>query len=270
MKELKECLVCGGVLYKYMDLGVMPLVNNLKECLKYPLLVNECYVCTHKQLSIAVDPNILYSDYLYQTGTSSKHINFFMDFVYDLEIPKGKALDIGCNDCTLLEELTDVGWKCLGIDPSARGNTRIRTIKDFFPSGKIKGKFDLITAYNVFAHNDNPHEFLLAMKVLLKENGRIYILTTPARLDNFYHEHISYFTPSSMMKLIRMCNLELKSFKIVKMHGGSQLFEIGHIENRQIKTPDLSRLGNVAYGASASEIVLFNLYQIVPEYVVDG
>ena len=283
LKHLKECLVCGNTDLKvYCDLGEMPLVNNLKnspnqEDIKYPLVVMECS-CTHKQLSVAVDRALLFKDYLYQTGASQEHKDFFhlisLDIYHSFGIDSKKnILDIGCNDGSLLVEFQFQGWEIKGVEPSNKFKEELELngipyIKDFFPTNRIKEKFNLITAFNVFAHNDDPKTFLIEASKLLKENGRIYILTTPARIDNYYHEHISYFTPQSMMILANKCGAEVVSFKTVTMHGESFLFELAHHKERTIDTPCLN--GNiVAYGASASETVLFNLYKIKPEYVVD-
>jgi D-mycarose 3-C-methyltransferase len=211
MKELKQCLVCSSIkLKESIDLRLQPLVNNLKDSPDqedriYPLIINECQECSHKQISISVDRELLFKDYLYQTGTSESHKNFFMDFAdaLDNKIGTGSILDIGCNDGSLLECFQYRNWKVLGIEPSSGFNHKVPVIKDYFPTDRIADKFDVITAFNVFAHNDLPVTFLLKMKELLKENGRIFILTTPARLDNFYHEHISYFTTQSMMVLAK-------------------------------------------------------------------
>ena len=284
LKHLKECLVCGNTLKVYCDLGEMPLVNNLKESpeqedIKYPLVVMECS-CTHKQLSVAVDRGLLFKDYLYQTGASASHIEYFMDFAWKIDLPRGNILDIGCNDGSLLSEFKARDWKCLGIEPSkelcniCKQVEGIKVVNDYFPSIKIRGKFDIITAFNVFAHNDNPRLFLEEMGKLLKPEGRIYILTTPARLDNFYHEHISYFTPQSMMVLASKCGLDVVSFKTVSMHGESYLFEVAkkkEIVKLEYVGISRSKIDThcVAYGASASETVLFNHFQIKPEYVVE-
>ncbi len=234
MKELKECLVCGGGITPFFNMGKQPLVNNLKSSPQeedsiFPLLVNECQSCSHKQLSISVDRELMFSNYLYQTGHSKSHREFFMRFVDEIENKLGywsaSALDIGCNDGSLLEEFEYRNWDVLGIEPCKEFNQNVPVIRDFFPT-KIDKKFDVITAFNVFAHNDDPYTFLMEMAKLLKEDGRIYILTTPARLDNFYHEHISYFTPQSMMVLAQRCGVEVVSFKTVSMHGESYLFEI--------------------------------------------
>src|ERR1017187_8709429 len=101
--QLNNCLVCGNSDLKvFCDMGQMPLVNNLKESpqekdLIFPLLVNECPVCTHKQLSISVDRDLLFKDYLYQTGVSKSHVDFFNKFVLSLEKFGTNVLDIGCN-----------------------------------------------------------------------------------------------------------------------------------------------------------------------------
>lgn len=275
-KEIEACLVCGNKdLKACCDLGQQPLVNNLKSSPEekehiFPIVVNECDKCTHKQLSVSVNRDLLFKEYLYQTGVSLKHIEFFIDFVWDRE-KKGRVLDIGCNDGALLREFALRGSECVGIDPSAKIDLDFdcTVIKDYFPSENIKGKFDFITAFNVFAHNDDPKTFLIKMSNLLKEDGRIYVLTTPARLSNYYHEHISYFTPQSMMVLAQRCGVEVVSFKEVAMHGKSYLFELANEKDDEIQHDPYLTGNVVAYGASASEIVLFNYYKIHPEYVVD-
>ena len=286
MRKIDSCLVCGGDLKVFLDLGEMPLVNNLKSSPEekdtlYLLKVMECS-CTHKQLSVAVDRELLFKDYLYQTGVSEQHFSFFLDFVFEHSHFKN-VLDIGCNDGTLLEEFHNLGAKCTGVEPSKIEveNKDIKVIRDFFPTDKVKGQFDCITAFNVFAHNDNPKLFLEEMEKLLHPEGRIYILTTPARFDNYYHEHISYFTPQSMMVLASKCGLDVISFNIASMHGGSYLFEIAQKKKSLVHPDDVKSheffikkgledyKNVVAYGASASETVMFNLYKIKPEYVVD-
>ncbi len=168
-KELKKCLVCNyGSLEQYCDLGKQPLVNNLMktpgDVEKYPLVVNHCPMCTNKQLSLAVDPDLLFKDYLYQTGISESHKKYFEEFAQELtkESYWGSILDIGCNDAIMLKYFKNRGWDVLGIDPGENFPfTNVMVIKDFFPSEKLNLKtFDVITAFNVFAHNDNPKKVL--------------------------------------------------------------------------------------------------------------
>jgi len=63
------------------------------------------------------------------------------------------------------------------------------------------GRADLITATNVFAHNDNVKEFVEAAKYCLEEDG-VLVLEFPYLInfiegnefDTIYHEHNSYFS----------------------------------------------------------------------------
>lgn len=289
-KILRNCLVCASNnLVKFKDLGLQPLANNLKnnakeEDKKFPILVNECKSCLHKQLSIAVNPNLLFKDYLYQTGTSKSHKDFFewfcdrISFKFRMNIERS-ILDIGCNDGTLLSIFSSKGWYVRGVEPCEKIAKEaikkgIDVMIDFFPT-TITRYFDVITAFNVFAHNDNPFEFLREARNLLKENGRIYILTTPARIDNFYHEHISYFTLESMTNLAAQCDLEIRHFNTTKMHGKSHLFEFSKKEDEETPTIDhlmRASFGNnvvICYGAAASGIVLLNYLDFRPDFVID-
>ena len=148
--KIKACLVCGSDrLVTEINLGDQPLANNLKTDQfgldeLYPLEVMECLFCSHKQLTVAVDPKILFSNYLYKTGVSKEHNSFFEDFAGSLIVapnfldPEWKVLDIGCNDGTLLTYFKNLGWKVQGIEPAinlakevaAKG---IPVINDFFP-----------------------------------------------------------------------------------------------------------------------------------------
>jgi hypothetical protein len=66
---LKVCRCCGNnKLIKIIDLGEQPLANNLKDKLYqkdnyYPLKVNYCSACHNCQLSICVNPKILFNKF---------------------------------------------------------------------------------------------------------------------------------------------------------------------------------------------------------------
>lgn len=277
-KELKSCLVCGNSdLTELFNFNDQPLINNLKDRPidneeRYPLILNFCSQCSHHQLSISVNPDLMFKNYLYQTGTSSTHQDYFKRLV---SIIKGKTvLDIGCNDGSLLKEFKKHDWDVMGIDPAQNLNIEgIPIIKEFFPSDKLYGKkFDCIMALNVFAHNSYPFEFLLGIKSLLNEGGEIYIQTAPIRMGNIYHEHISYFNPVSMSLLALKCDLEIAGFQNVSMHGGSHLFRLKRLKNftpsPRIEFPKLDN-PLVGYGAAANGMSLLNYHNISPEYIVD-
>ncbi len=107
--KIKNCLACGSKkLRKILDLNKQPLANsyltklNLKEK-KYELKVNTCLDCTHLQLSIAVDPKIIYQNYDYVSGTTKTYQNYMREFYRfciknSSKFVNKSILDVGCND----------------------------------------------------------------------------------------------------------------------------------------------------------------------------
>jgi hypothetical protein len=280
---MSRCLACNNdLLYVKLDLGKQPLVNNLKDKAnqvdkKYPLMILECSICSHAQISEPVDPKLMFSNYLYQTGASESHLEFFKTFVRKIG-GGGSVLDIGCNDGSLLKAFRDdddYAWDILGVEPAknlipALKEKRIPVINDFFPTKALEGcKFDCIVAFNVFAHNSHPRGFLDQMKAILEPNGRIFILTTKASLANYYHEHVSYFTIQSMGFIAKKCGLEIKSAQEVSMHNGAILFELVIPKEEKRLNPITVPKNSVGYGAAAGGIVLLNLFNMDLDYVVD-
>ena len=86
-----ECICCGGSnLELLLDLNKQPLANsyhdNIKELEKYPLGVNVCKDCYHIQLTHIVNPDLLFKDYLYVSGTSQTlkdNFEWFSNFVME-------------------------------------------------------------------------------------------------------------------------------------------------------------------------------------------
>jgi len=80
-----DCRSCGNInLKRVVSLGYQPLANNLlnKKDEKhelYPLEVNYCPKCHNCQLSVAVDPKKMFSNYLYTSSTSVSFRNHFIN-----------------------------------------------------------------------------------------------------------------------------------------------------------------------------------------------
>lgn len=289
-RELKNCLACNcDDLVDFLDIGNQPLANSypkehgVEE--KFPLVVRRCNSCSHYQLSVAVDPKTMFKDYMYLSGISEQNKRYFKDFANSCV--GNSILDIGSNDCSLLDCFD--GWERYAVEPATNlvkfyENKSITLISDFFPT-KIDRKFDVITAFNVFAHNSNPFFFLSKCKELLNDDGKLYIQTSQkdmvenGEFDTVYHEHISYFTIQSMQKLTERVGLILDEVKIVDFLGKSYLFTF-----KSKKTDDsmdkkiqetyvnlLKEIGNplVVYSVPAKGVVLLNLYKITPEYAVE-
>jgi 2-polyprenyl-3-methyl-5-hydroxy-6-metoxy-1,4-benzoquinol methylase len=247
-KNLDRCLCCdSNDLKEVLNLGDQTLANNYhhkdEQLDRYPLKLNLCRKCYHLQLTVSVDPDIMFKNYLYVSGTSKTLNEYFERFANKIQKmhPRAKSiLDIACNDGTQLDYFSKLGFDTYGIDP-AENLYPISSKKghviycDYFNKNSIKNidkTFDVILAQNVFAHNSNPLEFLMCAKELLNDNGKIYIQTSQANMiknnefDTIYHEHISFFNLKSMQELCKRAGLNLVNNWKEDIHGTSYIFEI--------------------------------------------
>ena len=243
---LDRCLCCDSTdIEILLNLNNQPLANSYHkedEVLdEYPLGVNICNNCYHIQLTHVVNPDLLFKDYLYVSGTTKTlhdNMKWFVDYVLETTIwGKGNSvLDIACNDGTQLNYFKDEGFKTFGVDPAENlhklSSENHTVVCDYFNADKFDRQFDVITAQNVFAHNSNPKEFLEHCDELMHEESVLYIQTSQAEMilnnqfDTIYHEHVSFFNINSMNELVKRTNLTLTDVIKTPVHGISYLFRL--------------------------------------------
>ena len=260
-KVKKYCRCCKSKdLLMYLDLGKQPLANSYHKGIKlpeFPLEVMLCRRCFHSQLSVVVEPELLFKTYLYVSGTTQTFRKHCRDLAENAikRVNSGKVsvLDIACNDGTQLEYFRDLGCSVWGVDPAEnlRKITRkkdIAVVVDYWTTKlavRMGKKFDLITGTNVFAHVDDLDEFLSAVKLVLNKNG-ILILEFPYakemiknnEFDTVYHEHLSYFTVNSFKTLIERMGFTIIDVLQTSIHGGSIRFFVSKDEKKQTKKID--------------------------------
>ena len=244
-----DCRSCGNTnLKRVVSLGYQPLANNLinkknENCELYPLEVNYCENCHNCQLSVAVDPKKMFSNYLYTSSTSKVFRNHFIEaakkYSRELKLNKTKSyiIDIGSNDGVALKPFLDLGFKkILGIEPAKNlaklaNKNKIKTFNGFLEKKnikKIKKNADLILASNVFAHSDKLKEMAECMLSLLGKKGTIiievqYLMNTLKDLtfDNIYHEHYNYWSLTSLIYFFNQFEAKIYRSERVNTHGGS-------------------------------------------------
>jgi len=240
--EKKDCICCAkSNLSLVLDLNNQPLANSYHkedEVLEeYPLGLNLCDDCYHLQLTHIVDPDLLFKNYLYCSGTTQTlrdNFEWFSNFVLE-DAPVCKSvLDIACNDGTQLDCFKAKGVETYGIDPAENLyelSSKNHDVKcEYFDSVFFGHLFDVIIAQNVFAHNRNPKKFLDDCCELMDDDSRLYIQTSQAHMvqnnqfDTVYHEHISFFNINSMNELVKRTNLNLIDVIKTPVHGVSYLF----------------------------------------------
>lgn len=253
-----KCRCCGSSdLEKYLDLGLMPLANNLeissiraKEIERYPLQVMFCNSCGLSQLSVIIDPVKMFSYYTYRSGINAPYAHHCMRMAYStlFKYAKGEVfhIDIAGNDGTLLNEFRkivddkfELKYTCLNVDPASNLTAiseaqGIPAKTDFWSPSLVPeilaeyGEADLITATNVFAHVDNIKDFLLACKYALRDNGIILIecpylvdFIENMEFDTVYFEHLSYMSVIPMNKVCVELGLRIISVEKQLIHGGT-------------------------------------------------
>jgi len=253
-KLLDSCIACGSSdLQLTLDLKSQPLANNYvltQETLEtFPLGINTCKKCFHTQLSVSVEPEIMFENYSYVSGTSktlSEYFDRFAENIIKTHGEKGKILDIGSNDGSFLEKFNNSQWNTIGVDPAVNlivesHSKGVSTIPSFFNSSissVLASDFDVVVAMNVFAHTKDPLEILECIELCLSTNGTAYIQTSQANMfeygqfDTVYHEHISFFNVRSMKALLERTNLSLVDVQIEKIHGDSYLWVIKKSSDR--------------------------------------
>lgn len=246
---LNKCLCCGSdKLTTVLDLHDQPLANSYVKDVNdveeyYPLALNYCNDCTHLQLTHGVNPDLLFKNYLYVSGTTQTlkdYFNKFVQIVTDSMPVKGryKVLDIACNDGSQLDAFKKHGHQTYGIDPAENlhelSSANHTVICDYFSEESVArlgaDRYDVIIAQNVFAHNTYPKEFLRVCQDRMSTTGRLFIQTSQAdmvqygQFDTIYHEHISFFNVRSMGTLARQSGMYLENVFKTDIHGTSYVF----------------------------------------------
>jgi 2-polyprenyl-3-methyl-5-hydroxy-6-metoxy-1,4-benzoquinol methylase len=270
--ELTECVACGSEqLEPTLNLGDQPLANtyttkSVPMHEYYPLAVNRCVDCNHLQLTHIVNPEIIYKNYAYVSGTSQTYLDYMQWFAKwcreYADVYLGHVLDIGCNDGSQLDAFQNLGFLTYGVDPaenlhhtsSQKGH---HVVCGFWNKKSIKelkhNKFDIVTCQNAFAHNTDPVKFLNQLSALMNKNGMVFIQTSQANMirnsefDTIYHEHISFYCINSFDKMVRRTEFNLIDVIKTPIHGTSYVFVLSkdrkrskHVKNLIAMEADLA------------------------------
>ena len=231
----------------FFDLGDLPLAGGFltEEQVdsehRYPLLVSVCDHCGLVQIVSPVDPEILFQDYSFATGTVPglvRHFNDYAQWIADVLHP-ASVIEFGCNDGTLIAALDDRGIRSLGIDLAANITEMARqqgrnVLTGAFGRGMVEelldtvGQVDLITGSNVFAHNSDPADILEATDALLTPDGVLCLevmyagdLLEQLQWDTLYHEHLTFYSLGTLGSLLDRFGFEPVFAERIPMHGGS-------------------------------------------------
>ena len=250
-KYIKKCQVSGSKkLKKILSLGNIPFVNDTHKInsnnlitISAPLELYYCPISKLVQLNIEVDKKILFpKSYPYTSSTTKILRENFLRLRNQIDKNKkikknDLIIDIGSNDGNLLSNFKD-RYKVLGVTPENIGKIAIKkgipTIIDYFDTpvvtkiNKKYGKAKIITATNVFAHINEVNKLIKNIKRCLVEDG-VFVseshyllpLIETNQYDTIYHEHLRYYSLTSLNYLFSMHQLEIFKAEKIDTHGGS-------------------------------------------------
>ena len=264
-KEKKECICCGSQeLELVLDLNDQPLANSYHDNTEsqnvFPLKLNVCTRCYHLQLSHIVDPDLMFKDYLYVSGTSQTLRDYFDTFAkfatdfYSLknDSKASMVLDIACNDGSQLDSFKKRGLQTFGVDPAENlhklSSKNHSVVCDYFNSSSVSGTYDIITAQNVFAHNEDGLKFLEDCANIMEDKSLLFVqvsqadMVTENQFDTIYHEHISFFCINSFNALVRRANLHLINAFKSPIHGNSFVFTVSKSSDKNCSPEKALRL----------------------------
>jgi SAM-dependent methyltransferase len=210
----------------------------------FPTDLLHCPRCDLVQLGLAVDPVIIFPpEYPYTSGTTRVLRDNFAELCREASAmlklgPRDLVIDIGSNDGTLLANFKDGGHRVLGIEPTEVGAMAVRrgipTLAGYFTPALARevkrehGPARVVTAANCFAHIEDVHSVVEGILDLLAPDGVFiseshYLIALIDRLqyDTVYHEHLRYYSLSSLAHLLQMHELEVFHARPIPSHGGS-------------------------------------------------
>jgi hypothetical protein len=259
VREVSSCRICAGTdLSTYLDLGMMPLANNLagtasdaKEMRRFPMQVQVCGNCWMSQLTVVIDPREMFSNYAYRSSISKAYIDHCRAMAISVRDSLGLkkddlVVDIAGNDGALLAVFKDeLGVRVVNVDPAENlaeiaESQGITTLTNFWGDDAAKtivaehGRPSLITATNVFAHVDDVRGFVSAAKDCLKDDGAL-LLEFPygvdfiehREFDTVYFEHLSYVLLEPVRQLAESLGMAVFDVQKQDIHGGTIRVFIG-------------------------------------------
>ena len=246
------CRFCGaGLRRTFVDLGMSPLCETYPSRddlnrgeVYYPLHVYVCDHCFLVQLEAYESAENIFSDYAYFSSYSDswlKHAENYCEKMISRLGLTGQSfvVEVASNDGYLLQYFVRQRVPVLGIEPAANvasvaGEKGVPTLVRFFGAELAaelasQGRCaDLVLGNNVLAQVPDLNDFVEGLKILLKPHGVLTLefphllrLIEHNEFDTIYHEHFSYFSMLTTVRILEAHGLKAFDVEEIPTHGGS-------------------------------------------------
>jgi len=251
-----SCPICNGT-----QLNFIFNIDN-----KFP--VKECIDCKFQTITpqpTDQDLAAIYSEHYYLLERSEEGLrnfcylkestaNHYLDLIQryiETECANKTLLEIGCGEGDFIKVAADRGYKVCAVEYNknavtvaqqkvgARGTVICGEIKDL---NTQEGQFDICVLSDVIEHVRDPRNFLLTVRKFLKPEGVLFVAcpsleSWSAKLQGhnwveYKPEHIHYFTPGTLIRLMTDCG-----FSSFSQKAGIKTLSIDYITRHFEKFP---------------------------------
>jgi SAM-dependent methyltransferase len=280
------CRFCGTDLRRTLvDLGMSPLCEtypsradlNCGETY-YPLHVYICENCFLVQLDKYESPENIFCDYPYFSSYSSswlKHCEHYCNEMITRLGLNGQSLvtEVASNDGYLLQYFVQQNVPVLGIEPAANVakvaiEKGIPTLVRFFGTRlaeelAVEGRCaDLVLGNNVLAQVPDLNDFVEGLRILLKPHGTLTLefphllrLIEHNEFDTIYHEHFSYFSLLTTVRILEGHGLRVFDVEELTTHGGSlRVYACRQEDQTHVGEPSVQKVIGDEEGAGLASV----------------
>lgn len=250
MSDTARCRLCGGPhLSRLFSLNDLPISHYLRKGLQDPdprftVDFESCQNCGLLQIVNAVPADLIYGGAdTYTTGFQQpKHLDDLIATTVARQDP-ARAIDVGCNDGTLMEALRRSGYtQVVGVEPNPIVATTARKkgheVYTSYLTRELAaqivadhGEFDTVYLRHVVEHVSELESFFAGIRMLLRADGFLVVelpeveeafrLGSPAVL---WEEHVSYFTPAQAEYMLESYGFHICDRRRYVFGGGSIAF----------------------------------------------
>jgi SAM-dependent methyltransferase len=250
-REIKGCEVCGNAdLSPVLDLGLHPMCDDLvaigdsRVCREYPIEILFCNTCNTAHQRYQVPKQTLFpTEYHYRSRFTADVLKGMEELVASCEQRFGSlagkhVLDVGCNDGSLLDYFRARGAVTTGIEPTdayADAAAKGHVVYSAYFSEALahtvvdaRGRPDVITFTNVFAHIEDLPEVIRSLQILagphthiVIENHYLGAVLAGNQFDTFYHEHPRTYSLGSFDFIAGALGMALLDVEFPKRYGGN-------------------------------------------------
>jgi SAM-dependent methyltransferase len=176
-------------------------------------------------------------------GYAEDFLKFMTDARSLSEFRQLRILEVGCGNGYLLHRLAQMGAEVLGIDPGEHRSATfgVPIIRDFFPSSRIDGRFDIIIVFAMLEHVEDPFAFIDQLLSFLNPSGELFVgvpdcgpFLDAGDISCLFHEHWSYYDEDTLAGTLGLATGRDVHVRVAGFGGmlyarvGGERFAYGH------------------------------------------